>query len=93
MPTSFPGRVLTVIGRPGCHLCVDAERIVERVAADLGLAVVHRRVDEDPELARFGDLVPVVLIDGEPHQHWRIDEARLRSALTGPPTRWWRRGR
>ena len=39
-------------------------------------------VDTDPRLrAEFGDLVPVVRVDGRELGYWRIDEARLRRAL------------
>jgi len=39
-------------------------------------------VDADPDLrAAYGDLVPVVLVDGREHGHWRVEEARLRRAL------------
>ena len=36
----------------------------------------------DPRLqAEFGDLVPVVRVDGKELGYWRIDEAKLRKAL------------
>ena len=44
-------------------------------------------MDGDPELrAEYGDLVPVVLVDGKELGYWRIEEARLRRALPRP--RW-----
>ena len=43
-------------------------------------------VDSDPELrADFGDLVPVVLVDGIEHAHYRVDPGRLRAALQMRP--------
>ena len=40
-------------------------------------------VDDDRELrAEYGDMVPVVLIDGVQHGYYRFDEDRLRRALS-----------
>jgi hypothetical protein len=38
---------------------------------------------DDPDLRRrYGDEVPVTLVDGARHDFWRIDPDRLRTALT-----------
>jgi hypothetical protein len=80
-----PVRV-TLIGRPGCHLCDVARETVERVAADLGVGWEERSVDSDPAwLERWSDQVPVTLVDGRQHDYWRVDETRLRAALAVPP--------
>jgi hypothetical protein len=40
-------------------------------------------VDADPELrAEYGDMVPVILIDGRQHGYYRVEEERFRRALT-----------
>jgi len=76
---------LVLLGRPGCHLCDDARRVVAAVADETGTAWVERSVDDDPDLrARYGELVPVVLVDGAQHAFYRVDAARLRTALAGP---------
>ncbi|MFP5335366.1 MAG: glutaredoxin family protein [Actinomycetes bacterium] len=76
---------VVLLGRPGCHLCADAREVVRRVADDTGVAWVERSVDDDETLAReYGELVPVVLVDGRRHAWWRVDEQRLREALTAP---------
>ncbi len=81
---------ITLIGRPGCHLCDDARVVVARVAADLGVGVREVSIAGDAELtARYGEQIPVVLVDGEQHDYWRVDEQRLRDALAG--RRWWSR--
>ncbi len=73
---------ITLIGRAGCHLCDLAREVVTRVAADTGAGWVELDVDADPALlARWSDEVPVTLVDGRPHDYWRVDEARLRAAL------------
>ena len=62
-----PVRV-TLIRRPGCHLCDVARETVERVAADLGVVWEERSVDSDPAwLERWSDQVPVTLVDGRQH--------------------------
>jgi len=41
---------------------------------------------------RYGDLVPVVLVDGAQHDFYRVDADRLRAALESRrPHRWSRR--
>lgn len=68
--------------RAGCHLCAEAEQVIARVAADTGNRWLVASVDEDADLlARWGDYVPVTLVDGRPHDYFRVSEARLRAAL------------
>lgn len=74
---------VTLYSRPGCHLCDVAREVVERVCAELGEEYVEVSVDDDPELReRFTDEVPVTFVDGRQHDFWRVDETRLRAALT-----------
>jgi glutaredoxin len=73
---------VTLLGRDGCHLCDDARAVLRRVTADLGTGWDEQDVDTDPELrARYGDWVPVILIDGAEHGYFRVEEDRLRRAL------------
>ena len=75
-------RTVELLSRAGCHLCDDARRLVERVTAEAGVGWTETDVDADPALrAEFGDLVPVVRVDGKELGYWRIDEGRLRRAL------------
>ena len=74
--------VITLLSRPGCHLCDDAREVIARVAADLGVPWEERditRADED--LRAYGEMIPVTLIDGAQHVFWRVSEERLRRAL------------
>ena len=69
--------------RAGCPSCVTAEADVARVCADLGVEWRAVDVDTDPELrAEYGDRVPVIVVDGAEHGYWRVEEDRLRAALT-----------
>lgn len=83
----MPGssRTLTLLSKPGCHLCDDARPVLVRVAAAYGLTVEERDITADPvDYARWADWIPVTLIDGEEHAVFAVDEARLRAALAAP---------
>jgi Glutaredoxin-like domain (DUF836) len=81
---------MTLIGKPGCHLCDDARIVVERVAADTGIGWAEVSILDDDALAQeYGEQIPVLLVDGEQHTFWRVDEQRLRAALSGR-RRWFR---
>ncbi|MEN3361942.1 MAG: hypothetical protein V7637_5924 [Mycobacteriales bacterium] len=73
---------ITLLTRAGCHLCDDARAVLHRVAAEVGTPVRERDVDSDAGLrARYGDWVPVILIDDKDHGYYRVEEGRLRAAL------------
>ncbi len=70
-------------GKPGCHLCDDAREVVARVCAEVGTSYVETDISSDPALmASYGEQIPVTFVDGEQHDFWRVDENRLRTALT-----------
>lgn len=74
---------VTVYSREGCHLCGDALELVARVCAEMGEQFEVLDVDSDPRLvAQFSDYVPVVEVDGVQQGFWRIDEFRVRNALS-----------
>jgi glutaredoxin len=74
--------VVTVISRQGCSACEVAEADVARICAELAAPWQVTDVDDDPDLrAEYGDRVPVILIDGEEHGYWQVEEDRLRAAL------------
>ena len=73
---------VTLIGKPGCHLCDEARTVIARVCSDLGEQFEELSILDDPRLAdRYFETIPVTLVDGKPHDQWRVDEARLRAAL------------
>lgn len=57
--------ILTLLGKPDCHLCHEMHAVVAPVAAELGLTLVERDVREDPELKRRYALEIPVLLAGE----------------------------
>ena len=75
---------ITLLSRPGCHLCDEARAVIARVAADLDVAWEERDITGSPDdLAEYSDMIPVTLIDGVQHDFWRVSEERLRVALLG----------
>ena len=74
---------LTLLTREQCHLCDAARDVVRRVAQDLGSGWDEISVTDDPALLeKFGEEIPVVMIDGVQRDFWQIDEARLRRLLS-----------
>ena len=73
---------VTLLSRPGCHLCDEARSVIARVAADLGVGFEERDITlSADDLARFSEMIPVTLVDGVQHDFWRVSEDRLRAAL------------
>jgi len=74
---------VTFYTRTGCHLCDQAREVVRTVCDDLGETWTEVDVDSSAELQdAYTDQVPVTLVDGRRHDFWRVDEQRLRAALT-----------
>ena len=79
---------LTLISKPECHLCDVAHGVIERVLADLPddvadrVEVVEESILDDTALyERWWEKIPVVLIDGQLHAHWRVAADRLNDAI------------
>lgn len=80
---------LTLIGKPGCHLCDDAREAIDAVLfefrqanPDSEVIVEERNILDDEALQlKYAEEIPVLLIDGKMHNYWRIDEERLMRAL------------
>jgi glutaredoxin len=77
------GHRITLLSRPGCHLCDAAREVIARVAADLGVPWSERDITRsEADLREYWDKIPVTLIDGVQHDFWKVSENRLRAALT-----------
>lgn len=73
---------ITLIGKPGCHLCDDAREVIIRVAGRLGVQWEEISILDDPALTqRYANDIPVTLVDGAVHDFWRVSEERLTRAL------------
>ena len=90
----MPAIHVTLLSKPGCHLCDDAREVVRDVLSTFspreGLAEVEvefefdeKSILDDPELFdEYVEEIPVVLVNGRVHTIWRVDPERLRTALT-----------
>jgi len=77
-----PAVRITLVSRPGCHLCDDARSVIAKVAADLGVGWEERDIDQSADdLACYSEMIPVTFVDGVQHDFWRVSEDRLRAAL------------
>lgn len=80
---------LTLVGKPGCHLCDDAREVVQAVIAEVeatdaatSVSLDERSILDDPALAeQYAEEIPVLLVDGEMHAYWRVDPVRLKTRL------------
>ena len=77
--------MITLFGRPGCHLCDDARAALARVRAAGGRFALEE-VDierDDALLARYLERIPVVALDGVELYDFAVDEADLAARLDG----------
>ncbi|MDP3207926.1 MAG: glutaredoxin family protein [Rhodoglobus sp.] len=77
---------LTLLSKPGCHLCDTARDVITEVIRELGPAasvtVEELSILDDPDVnARYWDEIPVILVNDSVHTIWRVDPARLTTAL------------
>ena len=74
---------VTLIGKPECHLCDDAREVIIGVIDDLDdIAFEEVHLDDNPLWGElYGELIPVVLINGAEHTHWRVESNALTQAL------------
>ncbi|MCU1482492.1 MAG: thioredoxin family protein [Subtercola sp.] len=87
----MPRAELTLIGKPGCHLCDDAREVIKAVVADVEsradapeIVVSELSILDDQELYdEHVEDIPVITINGKVHTFWRVDPARLTTALLG----------
>ena len=79
---TLAGGELTLIGRSYCHLCDEMRSAILRVTQRRGMRLREVDVDDDPALeARWGDLVPVLLWQGQEVCHYRFNPRALHDAL------------
>lgn len=74
---------VTLLTRRNCPLCDEARHVTEKVLRDFQLTLTTEDVDTDPRLVEaYGELVPVVQIDGVDVFYGKVSELRLRRLLT-----------
>lgn len=78
---------VTLLTRTGCSMCERAAQQLAALREELDFELVTTDVDEaaaagDASLrARYGDLLPVILLNGTEHSYWDVDEQALRADI------------
>jgi len=73
---------ISVYSRIGCHLCEIAIEQLESMRVELGFTIEIIYIDDDFELEKlYGEQIPVIHINGEHHDFWRVDPVRFKSSL------------
>jgi glutaredoxin len=73
---------LTLYGKPGCHLCEEAQDSLRRAVAGYDVELEHVDVTLDPVLeGQYGHRIPVVALDGEELFEYVVDPHALRNRL------------
>ena len=74
--------LVTVYSKPGCHLCEDALRTLERMQKQTPFDLEEINIQADPALlAEYGEQVPVIMLNGTFVFEYVVDEPRLRQLL------------
>jgi glutaredoxin len=74
--------VVTLYGKPGCHLCDDAREAVSAVRARRAFELEEVDITLDPALhRRYGERIPVLSIDGEEAFELGVDAQELENRL------------
>ena len=73
---------VTILSRHDCHLCDVVMRIAKQVQAETPFTLTSMNIDEHTDLAaRYGDRVPVVLIDQVETFAGKVTEGDFRRAI------------
>ena len=74
--------LVTIYSRHGCHLCEVAEATLAELKEELNFEIEIKYIDGSNELEKmYGHEVPVIHIDGEHHDFYKVDPLRFRSSL------------
>lgn len=73
---------VTLIGKPGCHLCDQAHDVISQVIGGTDVGFELLSLLDDPELmAQYSEEIPVILVNGQVHDFLRVDADRLCAAI------------
>jgi glutaredoxin len=74
--------LVTLYGKPGCHLCEEAKQVVDAVRAQHPFDLEEVDITRDPALERaYRERIPVVAIDGEEALELVIERSELEERL------------
>ena len=81
---------LTLLTKPGCHLCEEAKMVVDSAinkfksehSSENPIELTEVNILEHQALLeKYGEEIPVLQINGATHAYWKIDSERLLAAL------------
>ncbi|CAN2224954.1 Glutaredoxin-like [Candidatus Nanopelagicaceae bacterium] len=73
---------VTVYSRQGCHLCEIAVKTINSLRNELEYSVEVLYIDGNEELEKlYGTEVPVIHINGEHHDFYKVDPVRFKTSL------------
>jgi glutaredoxin len=74
---------IQLLGKPECHLCDEAKRVVQTVCARLALPWEQINIEDDADLfERYKHEIPVLLIEGKKAFKFHIEEKALQKILS-----------
>lgn len=74
---------ITLLTRPGCHLCDEMKEVIVRVQPKYPLVLNEVDISTRPDLAQqFGTEIPVLLLGTKIIARHRITETQLFNCLT-----------
>lgn len=74
---------VSVYSRSNCHLCEVALEVISEIQKDFEFTITKILIDGDTELEeKYGEQVPVILINNQPHDFFRVDPERFRLAIS-----------
>jgi glutaredoxin len=76
-------RVVTILQKPDCELCREAEAVIRQVAVRRRFRFERKNILEDQALFdEFQAEIPVIFVDGQEIARHRLTAFALESALT-----------
>ena len=74
---------VTVYSRSNCHLCEVALEVIDEIRNEYEFTITKILIDGNAELEeKYGEQVPVILINNQQHDFFRVDPERFRSAIS-----------
>jgi glutaredoxin len=74
---------VTIFSRSNCHLCDVALETLENFQSEFTFTIEKILIDGDLELeSKYGESVPVILINNQPHDFFRVNPDRFRAAMS-----------
>ena len=74
---------VNVYSRSNCHLCEVALEVISEIRNEFEFTITKILIDGNAELEeKYGEQVPVILINNQPHDFFRVDPERFRLAIS-----------